>query len=68
MRPKNTPRNSLPELRPLSSAETAQIIKDAQRMRAELLPSAGRGIARLGRALVAPLAASRPTQGGMKRT
>ena len=54
-----------------SSAEKAQIIRDAERMRAEvqaeLLCSAGRGIARLGHALVALLAAPRPSQGGMKK-
>ena len=70
MRPKNTPETFIPELRTLSSAEIARIIKDAERMRAEaqaeLLRSAGRGIARLGRALVTLLATPRPAQGGMK--
>ncbi|MCC2665625.1 MAG: hypothetical protein K0R41_2046 [Geminicoccaceae bacterium] len=53
MRTQNTPETFIPELRRVSSAEIAQIIKDARLMRAqaqaELLRSAGRGIARLGR-------------------
>ncbi len=52
MRTQNTPETFVPELRRVSSAEIAQIIKDARLMRAqaqaELLRSAGRGIARLG--------------------
>ena len=55
MRTQNTVQTFTPELRSVSSAEIAQIIKDARLMRAqaqaELLRSAGRGIARLGRAL-----------------
>jgi hypothetical protein len=60
MRTQNTPEIFIPELRSVSSAEIAQIIKDARLMRAqaqaELLRSAGRGIARLGRTLSRPLA------------
>ncbi len=59
MRTQNTPETFTPELRRVSSAEIAQIIKDARLMRAqaqaELIRSAGRGIARLGRVLAQPL-------------
>jgi uncharacterized protein YjiS (DUF1127 family) len=62
MRTQNTPETFIPELRSVSSAEIAQIIKNARRMRAEaqaeLLRSAGRGIARLGRAIGGPLASA----------
>ena len=64
MRPENTPETLGTELPTVSPAEIARFVKQAQRMRAEaqaeLLRSAGRGIARLGRALVALLAAPRP--------
>ena len=60
MRTQNTVQTFTPELRSVSSAEIAQIIKDARLMRAqaqaELLRSAGRGIARLGRIISRPLA------------
>ncbi len=53
MRTQNTLETFTPELRRISSAEIARIVKDARLMRAqtqaELLRSAGRGIARLGR-------------------
>jgi hypothetical protein len=69
MRPKNTPETFIPELRAVSSAEIARIIQDAQWMRAEavaeLLRSAGRFIARPGRALAAT-ATARAAHGGMK--
>ncbi len=59
MRTQNTPETFTPELRRVSSAEIAQIIKDARLMRAqaqaELLRSAGRGIARLGRPLASAI-------------
>ena len=71
MRTENTPETFGFEPRMPSRAETARIVRDAQRMRAEaqaeLLRSAGRGIARLGRALATLLAASRPTRDGMRR-
>ena len=71
MRTENTKETFSAELPTVSSAEIARIIKDARRMRAEtqaeLLRSAGRGIARLARALVTRLATPRPTQGGMKQ-
>ncbi len=70
MRPKNTPEVFIPELRTVSSAEIAWIIKDARRMRAEaeveLFRSAGRGIARLGHALVTLVTTPRSTHGGIK--
>jgi hypothetical protein len=72
MRTENTPETFSTELPTVSPAEIARIIKDAPRMRAEaqaaLLRSAGRGIARLVRALVTQLgvATPRPIQGGMK--
>ena len=60
MRTQNTPETFTPELRRVSPAEIAQIVKDARLMRAqaqaELIRSASRGIARLGRVLVRPLA------------
>jgi hypothetical protein len=59
MRTENTPETFRTELPTISRAEIAQIIKDAQRMRAEaqaeLLRAAGRGIARLSRAITRPL-------------
>ena len=59
MRTRNTPETFSPELRSVSSAEIAQIIKDARLMRAqaqaELLRSAGRCIARLGRPLASAI-------------
>ena len=59
MRTQNTAQTFTPELRRVSSAEIAQIIKDARLMRAqaqaELIRSAGRRIARLGRTLAQPL-------------
>ncbi len=59
------------ELPEITRADIARFVKEGRRLRAEettkLLRSAGRGIVRLGRALVAPLAASRPAQGGMGR-
>ncbi len=69
MRTENTtPKASTAELRVASPAEIARIIEDARRLRAEtqaaLLRSAGRGLARLGRALLAPLAASRSARSG----
>jgi hypothetical protein len=68
MRTENIAETFSAALPTLSPAEIARIIDDAQRMRAEaqvaLLRAAGRGIARLGRALVAPLAGSRPTWRG----
>jgi hypothetical protein len=70
MRPKNTPETFIPELRSVSSAEIARIIKDARRMRAEaeveLFRSAGRGIARLSYALVMLVTTPRSAHGGMK--
>ena len=70
MRPKNTPETFIPELRTVSSAEIARIIKDARRMRAEaeveLFRSAGRGNTRLGHALAALVATPRSAHGGMK--
>ncbi len=70
MRPNNTPETFIPELRTVSSAEIARIIKDARRMRAEaeveLFRSAGRGIARLGHALVTLVTTPRSVHGGMK--
>ena len=70
MRTENTPETFSTELPKISPAEVARIIEDAPRMRAEaqaaLLRSAGRGVARLGRALVTQLMTPRPTQGGMK--
>ena len=72
MRTENTPETLSTELPKVSPAEIARIVEDAQRMRAEaqaaLLRSAGRGIARLVRALVTQLgeATSRPIQTGMK--
>ena len=71
MRPENTPETFAAEPRMPSSAEIARIVRDARRMRAvaqvALLRSAGRGLARLGRALVTRLATPRPTRGGMQR-
>jgi hypothetical protein len=71
MRTRNSQETFSTELRTVSHAEIARIIEGAQRMRAEaqaeLLRSAGRGIARLARALVKLLATPRPTQGGMKK-
>ncbi len=59
MRTENTPETFSPELRMVSPTEIAQIIKDARLMRAqaqaELLRSAGRGIARLGRPLASAI-------------
>jgi hypothetical protein len=70
MRTENTPETLSTELPKVSPAEIARIVEDAQRMRAEtqaaLLRSAGRGIARLVRALVTRLATPRPIQRGMK--
>ena len=60
------------ELPRISHAEVARLIRQAELMRAEyiagLLRAAGRGIARLVRALVTQLgvATPRPIQGGMK--
>ncbi len=70
MRPENTPQLLNIELPMISRVEIAHFIKQGERMRAEaqaeLLRSAGRGLARLGRALVMLLATARSTQGGMK--
>ena len=58
------------ELPEITRADIARFGKEGRRLRAEettkLLRSAGRGLARLGRALATPLAASRPTRGGMR--
>jgi hypothetical protein len=70
MRTENTRETFSAELPTVSPAEIARIIEDARRMRAEtqaaLLRSAGRGIARLGRALVTRRMAPRPAQGGVR--
>ena len=58
------------ELPEITRADIARFVKEGRRLRAEettkLFRSAGRGIVRLGRALVTPPAASRPTRGGMR--
>jgi hypothetical protein len=58
------------ELPEITRADIARFVKEGRRLRAEetdkLFRSAGRGIVRLGRALATTLAASRPTQGGMR--
>ena len=70
MHPENTPQPLNIELPMISRVEIAHFIKQGERMRAEaqaeLLRSAGRGLARLGHALVTLLATARSTQGGMK--
>jgi hypothetical protein len=59
MRTENTPETFSTELPTLSRAEIAHFVKQGERMRAEaqaeLLRSAGRGIARLSRAVSRPL-------------
>jgi hypothetical protein len=59
MRTENTPETFSTELPTLSRAEIAHFVKQGERMRAEaqaeLLRSAGRGIARLSRAVTQPL-------------
>jgi hypothetical protein len=59
MHPENTPQTFSTELPTLSRAEIAHFVKQGERMRAEaqaeLLRSAGRGIARLSRAVSRPL-------------
>ena len=59
------------ELPEITRADIARFGKEGRRLRAEettkLLRSAGRGIVRLGRAPATPLAAARPTRGGMER-
>ena len=58
------------ELPEITRADIARFVKEGRRLRAEetdkLFRSAGRGIARLGRALATPPAASRPAQGGVR--
>jgi len=55
------------ELRQISQAEVARIVRDAQRMRGEYIAghfrSVGRGITRLARTLAAPAAPARSSQG-----
>ena len=64
MRPKNPSAILIPEWRISSSAETAQIIEDAEWMRADhlakLLRSASRRMARLAHAALAALRVQRP--------
>ena len=59
MRPENTPQPLNIELPMISRVEIAHFIKQGERMRAEaqaeLLRSAGRGLARLGRALASAI-------------
>jgi hypothetical protein len=70
MRPNTTPETFIPELRAVPSAKIARIIRDARRMRAEarveLFRSAGRSIARLGRALATLVATPRTAHSGMR--
>lgn len=71
MRTQITPETFHPELPTISPAEIARFVRQGERMRAEaqaeLIRSAGRGIARLGRALATLAVAPRPTQDGMAK-
>jgi hypothetical protein len=71
MRTENTKETFGRELPEITRADIARFVKEGRRRRAEaqaeLLRSAGRGIARLGRALVTLLSIPRPSQGGMKK-
>ena len=64
----NAPGAGLPVI---TRRDIDRFVLEGKRLRARegdrLLRSVGRGLARLGRALATPLAASRPTRGGMGR-
>ena len=70
MRTENPKETFSRELPTVSPAEIARFIKQGERMRAEaqaeLLRSAGRGIARLGHALAALVTTPWSVHGGMK--
>ena len=65
-----TPATFVAELPEITRADIARFVKEGRRRRAEetdkLFRSAGRGIARLGHALVTLVATPRSAHGGMK--
>ena len=70
MSTKHTPATFVAELPAITRADIARFVKEGRRLRAEetveLFRSAGRGIARLGHALVTLVATPRSAHGGMK--
>ena len=64
-----TPTRFSSELPEITRRDRARFVKEARRLRAaeldKLFRAVGRGLARLGRALISPVAARRPTHRGI---